>query len=64
MQKINLVTLLKKYKSGWVAISADFSKVVLAGNSLQELRQKAKNIKEKLYYFPANESYGNFVGAK
>jgi predicted RNase H-like HicB family nuclease len=63
MKKIDFVTLLKNYTSGWVGISADFNRVVLSGKTLQEVIEKAKEIKEKLYYFPAEESYGNFVGA-
>ncbi len=63
MKKIDFVVLLKNYTSGWVAISADFSKVVLSGKTLREVIEKAKSIKEKLYYFPAGESYGDFVGA-
>ena len=63
MKKIDFVTLLKNYTSGWVAISADFTRVVLSGKTLQEVRKKAKGIKEKLYYFPAGESYGDFVGS-
>jgi NADPH-dependent ferric siderophore reductase len=61
-QTINFVKLLKHYKSGWVAISSDFSKVVLSGKTLKEVREKAKQMKEKLYFFPAGESYGDFVG--
>jgi hypothetical protein len=62
MKKVDFVKLLKNYKSGWVAISSDYSKVVLSGKTLKEVQDKASNIKEKLYYFPAGESYGNFVG--
>ncbi|WP_201362912.1 hypothetical protein [Dictyobacter formicarum] len=56
------MSLLKQYKSGWVAISADFSKVVISGKSLKEVMEKVKGIKEKVYYFPAGEAYGDFVG--
>lgn len=62
MKSINFVKLLKNYKSGWVAISNDFSKVVLSGKTLKEVRKKAGNQKEKLYFFPAGESYGDFIG--
>ncbi len=61
-KKIDFVKLLKKYQSGWVAISSDFSKVVLSGKTLKDVMKKAKGIKEKLYYFPARKSYSNFVG--
>jgi hypothetical protein len=62
MKKIDFVSLLKNYKSGWVAISSDFTKVVFTGKTLREVREKSKDIKEKLYYFPAGESYGDFIG--
>ena len=63
MQKrIDFIKLLKGYKSGWVAISSDFTKVVFSGKNLKDVMQKAKGIKEKLYYFPVENSYGNFVG--
>ncbi len=62
--QINLVSLLKGYSEGWVAISDDFSKVILSGKTLKEVRQKAKEIKDKLYFFPAGESYSNFVGTE
>ena len=62
MKRISFVTLLRNYSSGWVAISEDFTKVVLSGKTLQEVREKAKDIKQKLYYFPAGKSYGDFVG--
>jgi hypothetical protein len=60
--KINFVKLLKNYKSGWVAISADFKKVVFAGKTLEETMKKAQQSKGKVYYFPAEKSYSNFVG--
>lgn len=60
--RIDFVKLLKDYKSGWIAISSDFSKVVLSGKTLKEVMKKSKSMKEKLYYFPAEKSYGNFVG--
>lgn len=63
MQKtINFIKLLKNYRKGWVAISADFERVVFSGKTLSEARKKAKNYKEKVYYFPAGEEYSNFLG--
>lgn len=64
MKQINLVALLQPYTSGWVAISADFSKVLLWGKTLLELKEKVRDKKEKIYYFPAGESYANFVGVQ
>ncbi|MEK7534499.1 MAG: hypothetical protein AAB600_04125 [Patescibacteria group bacterium] len=60
--KINFVKLLKGYKPGWVGISSDFKKVLVWGKTLEEATQKVKKIKERIYYFPAGESYSNFVG--
>ncbi len=61
-KKIDFVKLLKDYSSGWVAISSDFSKVVISGKTLKEVREKAKPIKDKLYFFQAGEIYTNFIG--
>ena len=61
-KKIDFVKLLKNYSKGWVAISADFKRVVFWGKTLASAQKKAQNHKEKLYYFPAGEKYGNFVG--
>lgn len=61
-KRINFIKLLKGYKSGWVAISPDFKKVLFHGETLKEARVKAKNSKEKLLFFPAGEKYSNFIG--
>ncbi len=60
--KIDFIRLLKGYRKGWVAISHDFKRVVFHGENLKETMKKAKDVKEKLYYFPVGESYSNFVG--
>lgn len=60
--KINLVKLLKGYKSGWVGISEDFKSVIVSGKSLKEARKKAEKLNKKVYFFPVEKSYGNFVG--
>lgn len=60
--KIDFVNILKGYKPGWVGISSDFKKVVVWGQTLNAATQKAKRIKEKIYYFPSGESYSNFIG--
>lgn len=59
---INFTKLLKNYKSGWVAISRDFKTVVYSGETLKEVREKAKDAKEKVYFFPAGHSYSDFYG--
>lgn len=62
MKAINFVKLLKNYQKGWVAISADFKRVVFHGKTLSTTRKKVKGYKEKLYYFPSGEKYSDFVG--
>lgn len=60
--RINFVKLLKGYKSGWVGISSDHKKVVAWGKTLKQVREKSKKIQDRIYFFPAGESYSNFVG--
>lgn len=62
MKPINFKKLLKNYDRGWVAISADFSRVISYGKTLSILRKKTKDLKEKVFYFPSGERYSNFVG--
>ena len=59
---ISFVKLLKNYKSGWVGISSDFRSVVTQGKTLKEARQRASTLKEKHYFFPAGESYSDYIG--
>lgn len=61
---INLAKLLKGYKKGWIGISSDHKRVVVWGKTLKEARkkEKEKKIKERIYYFPSGESFGNFIG--
>jgi len=61
-KKIDFENLLKGYKSGWVGISSDFSKVLFSGNSLKEVKEKAKKAEDKIYFFPTGQSYSNFIG--
>lgn len=58
---IDFTKLLKDYKSDWVAISSDFKSVKYSGETLKEVREKAKNTKDKLYFFPAEQSYANYI---
>lgn len=60
--EIDLVKLLRGYKSGWIGISSNFKSVLVDGKTLKEARKKANKIKQKIYFFPAGESYGNFIG--
>lgn len=60
--EINLFSLLRGYKSGWIGISSDFKSVLVRGRTLRETRKKAKKLGKRVYFFPAGESYGNFIG--
>lgn len=60
--KIDFVKLLKGYKHGWVGISSDHKKVVVWGKTLSQASEKAKKIQDRIYFFPAGESYSNFIG--
>lgn len=60
---INFVKLLKNYKSGWVGISTDHSKVLFWGKTLKSVMQKAQQAKEKVFFFPIEKSYDNFIGS-
>jgi len=62
--KINFVKLLKNYHKGWVGISMDFKKVIISGKTLPEVRKKAKDLNEKVYFFEAGNTYGDFVGTE
>lgn len=59
---INFVKLLKNYKVGWIGISSDYKSVLLSGKTLKEARNKAKKLKEKVFFFPAGQSYSDFIG--
>lgn len=43
MKAINLTKLLQKYKSGWVALSDDYSRVVASAEKFIDLQKKVKN---------------------
>ena len=60
--KIYFDKLLKNHTSGWVGISSDFKSVVSSGKTLKEVQEKTKEKKEKIYFFPAGQSYADFVG--
>ena len=46
MSPINLTKLLKKYKSGWVAVSSDYSHVVAHAKKFIELQKIVKDRKD------------------
>ena len=41
---INLTKLLKKFSSGWVAITPDYKSVVTSGRTLREVTNRVKKM--------------------
>lgn len=60
MTPIDLTKLLKKYKSGWVALSDDYSRVIAHAERLIDLQKKIKKI-PKVVVIQAFGNYYNFV---
>ena len=62
-KSVDFRKLLKGYRSGWVALSPDFEKVLFYAKTLPKVTKKAEAHGGKVYYFPTGETYSNFVGA-
>ena len=60
MTSINLTKLLQKYKSGWVAVSGDYSRVVAYAEKFIDLQKKVKN-KKNIVVIQAFGNYYNYV---
>lgn len=60
MSPINLTKLLKKYKSGWVAVSSDYDHVIAHSEKFIELQKKVKN-KKNIIVIQAFKNYYNYV---
>ncbi len=60
MTSINLTKLLQKYKSGWVAVSDDYSRVVAYAEKFIDLQKKVKN-KKNIVVIQAFDNYYNYV---
>ena len=58
MKQIDLTKTIKKYKTGWVALSPDYSKVVGSGKSIKSVVEQAesKGIKKPVL-MRASKSY-------
>lgn len=62
MKTINLSKLLKKFSSGWVAITADYKKVVATGKSLKEITAKIeKQRRDDIVLISASKNYRGYV---
>lgn len=62
MKTINLSKLLKKFSSGWVAITTDYKKVVATGKSLKEITAKIeKQRRDDIVLISASKNYRGYV---
>lgn len=60
MTKVNLTSVLQKYKSGWVAVSSDYRQVVAHADSFMVLQKKIQN-KKNVVVIQALANYYNYV---
>ena len=61
MEPINLVNLLKGKKSGWIAVSKDYKKVLAAGKDIREASDSLKKTGKEGILVPAAPNYQDFV---
>lgn len=63
MKAKNLAQLLKKYTSGWVSISKDYSRVIVTGRTLKTLLQKLEKMGNPGgYLMKAAKNYSGYIG--
>ncbi len=60
MTQINLTSLLQKYKSGWVAVSSDYRRVVAHAEKFSDLQKKVQH-KKNVVVIQAFANYYNYV---
>lgn len=60
MNQINLTPLLKKYTSGWLAVSSDYRRVIAHAENFIDLQKKVKS-KKNIVVIQAFANYYNFV---
>ena len=59
---IDLTKLLKEYKSGWVALSKNYKKVVTSARSLKELDRKLEKLNNpQVVLISASKNYRGFI---
>ena len=62
MQTVNLSKLLKNFSSGWVAITADYTKIVASGKTLKGVTKAVeKQNRDDVILIPATKNYRGFV---
>ncbi|MBI4028751.1 MAG: hypothetical protein HY376_00060 [Candidatus Blackburnbacteria bacterium] len=63
MKAIDLTKILKGYTSGWVALSADYKKVIVWASSLKVLNRKLEKMgNPRVVLLPGMRSYGPLIG--
>lgn len=62
MKTINLVPIIKKYTSGWIALSRDYRNIIAHENDYETLEKalKKKGIKDAIL-MPAAKNYRGFI---
>lgn len=60
MKAVNLIKLLKPYKSGWVAINTKSKKVVAHEKNFEKVSKRVKD-SEDVLLVPASQKYFGFV---
>lgn len=65
MKTVNLTKLLKKFSSGWVAISSDYKKVITWGRTLESVSKKVeKKGNPPVVLVAAAQNYRGYVTLK
>lgn len=60
MSPIDLTKLLNKYRSGWVAVSSDYARVIAHAEKFIELQKMVKD-KKDVVIIQAFNNYYNYV---
>ena len=62
MKPVDLTKLLKPYKSGWVALSRNYKKVIASAPTLEKMDNKLKKLgNPDIVLISASENYKGFV---
>jgi hypothetical protein len=60
-EPIDLEKLLKNHKSGWVAVSTDYKKVIATGGTISEVTDNLDKTGKEGILVPASENYQNYL---
>ena len=62
MKPVDLTKLLKPYKSGWVALSENYRKVIASAETLEKMDEKLKKLDDPdVVLISASENYKGFI---